>query len=368
MLLFGAASLGCAVAPVTGVLIAARAVQGIGAALLLPGTLAIISRASPEPGEQAKAIGVWAGVGSVALPAGPLLGGLLVDGLGWRWVFAINVPIVVIAGLATRRLVRDDAGRGDRRLDPPGTVLVVIGLAAATFTIIQSGHAGVGAAVVVGAVVAVAAFAGLVAAERRAAEPLLPPELLRRPAFATANAVAGCMNLGSLGLVFLLTLFLQTVQHRPAVLAGLAVLPLFLPLTLLAPVAGRIAGRVGPKPVMIAGLVLAAVGVALLSTWDSHSSYVDLLPAMLCWGVGLAVLTPAVVAAAIAAAPPDRSGLASGVNNTARQAGGAIGIAVYGAVAGPPDGGHFLTGLHVMGLSTAALFLVASCVVIFSNE
>jgi DHA2 family methylenomycin A resistance protein-like MFS transporter len=111
---------------------------------------------------------------------------------------------------------------------------------------------------------------------------------------------------------------------------------------------------------MITGLVLAAVGVVQLSTWDSNSSYVALLPAMLCWGVGLAVLTPAVVAAAIAAAPPDRSGLASGVNNTARQAGGAIGIAAYGAVAGQPDGGHFLTGLHVMGLGTAALFLVAA--------
>jgi DHA2 family methylenomycin A resistance protein-like MFS transporter len=360
MLVFGVASLGCAVAPVTGVLIAARAVQGIGAALLLPGTLAIVSRAYPEPGEQARAIGVWAGIGGVALPAGPLLGGLLVDGPGWRWVFAINVPIVVIAGLVTMRRVSDDAGHGDRRLDPPGTVLVVIGLAAATFTIIQVGHAGLGAAVVVGAVVAVAAFVGLVRAERRAAEPMLPPDLFRRPAFVTANAVAGCMNLGTLGLLFLLTLFLQSVQHRPALLAGLAVLPLFLPLSLLAPVAGRLAGRIGAKPVMITGLAVAAVGVGLLSTWDAHSSYVALLPAMLCWGVGLGVLTPAVVGAAIAAAPDDRSGLASGVNNTARQAGGAIGIAAYGAIAGQPEAGQFITGLHVTGLGTAALFVVAA--------
>ncbi|HVV20403.1 MAG TPA: MFS transporter [Pseudonocardiaceae bacterium] len=360
MLVFAVASLGCAVAPTAGVLIAARAVQGIGAALLLPGTLAIISRTYPERREQARAIGVWAGVGSVALPAGPLVGGLLVQGPGWRWVFAVNVPIVVVAGLVALRRVREDAGRGDRELDPPGTVLVVVGLAAATFTIIQAGHAGLGAAVVVGAVVAVAAFGGLVAAERRAAQPLLPPDLFRRPAFVTANVVAGCMNLGSLGLLFLLTLFLQTVQHRPALLAGLAVLPLFLPLSLLAPVAGRLAGRVGPKPVMIAGLALAAAGVGLLSTWDAGSPYVSLLPAMVCWGVGLGVLTPAVVSAAIAAAPADRSGLASGVNNTARQAGGAIGIAAYGAVAGEPGDGRFLTGLHVTGLGTAALFVAAA--------
>ncbi|HEX5120763.1 MAG TPA: MFS transporter [Pseudonocardiaceae bacterium] len=360
MLVFGVASLGCAVAPVTGVLIAARAVQGIGAALLLPGTLAIVSRAYPGPGEQARAIGVWAGIGSVALPAGPLLGGLLVDGPGWRWVFAINVPIVVIAGLVTLRRVNDDAGHSERRLDSPGTVLVVIGLAAATFTIIQAGHAGLGTTVVAGAVVAVAAFCGLVAAERRVAEPLLPPDVFRRPAFVAANAVAGCMNLGTLGLLFLLTLYLQTVQHRPALLAGLAVLPLFLPLSLLAPFAGRLTGRVGAKPVMITGLVVAAVGVGLLSTWEAHSAYLALLPAMLCWGIGLGLLTPAVVAASIAAAPGDRSGLASGMNNTARQAGGAIGIAAYGAIAGQPDSGHFVTGLHVTGLGTAALFAAAA--------
>jgi MFS transporter, DHA2 family, methylenomycin A resistance protein len=360
MLVFAVASLCCALAPVTGVLIAARAVQGIGAALLLPGTLAIISRAYSGHGEQARAIGVWAGVGSIALPAGPLLGGMLVEGLGWRWVFAINVPIVVFAAVVALLRVPAEPGRDDLGLDPAGTALVVVGLAGGTFAIIQAGHSGFSAAVAAGAVVAIVSFAGLVVAERRAANPLLPPGLFRRPAFAGANSVAGCMNLGTLGLLFLLTLFLQTVQHRSPLLAGLAVLPFFLPLSLLAPVAGRLVGRIGPEPVIVAGLALAAAGVGMLATWEPRSSYVSLLPAMLCWGIGLAALTPAVVAAAIAAIPASQSGLASGVNNTARQAGGAIGIAVYGAVAGQPSDSHFISGLHVTGLSTAALFTLAA--------
>jgi len=169
------------------------------------------------------------------------------------------------------------------------------------------------------------------------------------------------MNLGTLGLLFLLTLFLQNLQHRSALNAGVAVLPLFLPLAILAPLAGRVTARVGPKWPMVLGLLLAAVGVGLLAAWTQTTPYLQLLPGMLCWGIGLGVLTPAVVAAAIAAAPPERSGLAAGVNNTARQAGGAIGIAAYGAIAGQPDqASHFLTGLHVTGLVTTCLFLLAA--------
>lgn len=169
------------------------------------------------------------------------------------------------------------------------------------------------------------------------------------------------MNLGTLGLLFLLTLFLQTLQHRSALAAGVAMLPPFLPLTVLAPLAGRVTARIGPRLPMLAGLLLAAAGVGLLAAWSVHTAYPLLLPAMLGWGIGLGLLTPAVVAASIAAAPPERSGLASGVNNTARQAGGAIGIATYGAIAGRPDrAGHFLTGLHVTGLLTAGLFVAAA--------
>lgn len=358
---FGVASLMCGLAPSAGVLIVGRVVQGIGAALLLPGTLTIISRSFPERGEQARAVGIWAGVGSSALPAGPLLGGLLVQGPGWRWVFFLNIPIVLIAGAVALRIVRADADRRAGHLDRTGVVLGAVTLAAMTFAVIQAGHTGLGAATVIAIVVAVLALAGFLRTEHTVAEPMLPLPLFRRPAFSTANSVAAVMNLGTLGLLFLLTLYLQSVQHRSALEAGVAVLPLFLPLTVLAPIAGRVTARRGPKPMMLVGLLLAALGVALTATWTADTAYPMLLPAMLGWGVGLGLLTPAAVAAAIAAAPPQRSGLASGVNNTARQAGGAIGIAAYGAIAGRPDQtGHFMSGLHITGLVTAGLFVAAA--------
>lgn len=358
---FGVASLGCGLAPTTGVLVGARIAQGIGAALLLPGTLAIISNAFPGKAEQARAIGIWAGIGSIALPAGPLIGGALVQGLGWRAVFFLNVPIVLAAGVVAVRVVHESQEAQTRRLDRAGVVLGGLLLASVTFAVIEGGHGGLDGPVVIAIVAAIALFVDFLVVERSSPDPMLPLALFRRAAFSAANAVAGAMNLGTLGLLFLLTLFLQTVQHRSALAAGVAVLPLFLPLTVLAPLAGRLTARIGPKLPMTAGLVIAAAGVALLARLQPDSSYLTLLPAMLLWGVGLGLLTPAVVSAAVAAVEPDRAGLASGVNNTARQAGGAIGIAAFGAVAGTAtNSDRFVVGLHTTGVATAGLFLVAS--------
>ncbi|HEX5089613.1 MAG TPA: MFS transporter [Nocardioides sp.] len=304
----GLGSLGCGLAPSVAALVVARVVQGVGAAVLLPGTLATIADTHPDPAERARAIAVWAAVGSVALPAGPLVGGLLVEAFGWRSVFLLNGPVVVAAGLVVARI----APRGP-----------------------HSGPAEPG--------------------PRRALA------LFRRPAFTTANAVAGAMNFGSVALLFLTSLYLQEVQHRSAAEAGLAMVPVTLPLAVVPPLAGRWVARRGPAPVAATGLVVAATGVGLLATWDSGTPFFALLPALVVWGCGLGTLTPAVVTAAVAAAPPDRSGLASGVNNTARQAGGALGIAAYGALAGSPtDPGRFLAGLHAAGLATSVLYAVAA--------
>jgi DHA2 family methylenomycin A resistance protein-like MFS transporter len=351
--LFGAGSAGCALAPGAAALIACRALSGIGAALLLPGTLAIITRAVPERREQARAIGVWAGVGSVALPAGPVLGGALVDGPGWRWVFWINVPIVLVAALVTSRVIRESREPARRRPDVRGMVIGALALAAT-----------VGAFVAhdtwVTPVLAVALVVLLVVAESRAADPMIPLPLLRQRGFVVANAAAGLMNLGTLGLLFVVTLFLQRVQGRSALDAGLALLPLFLPLSLLAPIAGRMTARWGPRRPMTAGLVIAAAGAAGLN----RAGTTTITPGLLLWGIGLGILTPAVVAAAVRAAPADRAGLASAANNTARQAGGAIGIAAYGALAGPPDA----AGLHLVATVTAALFVVTAAVVLLAGD
>jgi MFS transporter, DHA2 family, methylenomycin A resistance protein len=357
---FGVASLGCALAPSAAVLVGFRVLQGVGAALLLPGTLAVIAHAFPERGEQARAIGIWAGIGSMALPAGPLLGGALVDGIGWRAVFFVNVPIVVAALAGALAVVRESTDPHGRRVDVAGVALGALTLAAIIFAIIEAGHGGRIVAVAIAGVVGVTALGAFLAVERAKDEPMLPLELFRRADFSAANAIAGAMNLGTLGLLFVLTLYLQRVQGRSALEAGLAVIPLFAPLSILAPFAGRLTARVGSKWPMAAGLAISAAGVALLADVGAHAGFLTLLPALLLWGIGMGVLTPAVVAAAVGAVPGERAGLGSAVNNTARQAGGAIGIAACGALAGTPGSPGFVGGLHTVAIVVAALFASAA--------
>ncbi|WP_258198444.1 MFS transporter [Streptomyces sp. VMFN-G11Ma] len=360
---FGVGSLVCGLAPSVGVLVAARVVQGVGAALLLPGTLAIISRAFPDDAGRARAIGVWAGIGSLALPAGPLLGGALVDGLGWRAIFLINVPIVLVALVWAAAIVRESGKERARRLDVPGVLLAGLLLLATSYAFIEGGRAGAGAPqVLVAVALAVLAVPALAVVERRRGEAaMLPVSLLRRPVFDAANVVAGIMNLGTLGTLFVLMLFLQSVQHRSALLAGAVVIPLFAPLAIIAPFGGRITSRIGSRLPAAAGLLMAVAGLALLALAAPHSSYLVLLPAFLLWGTGMGLLTPAVVAAAISSVPGERAGLASAMNNTARQTGGAIGIAVAGAVAGQPAGtAQFVRGFHAVALGAAGLYAVGA--------
>jgi len=359
---FGLGSLGCALAPNVAALIAGRAMQGVGAALLLPGTLAIVSQTFPDRRAQARAIGVWAGVGSLALPAGPLLGGALIAAFGWRAVFMINVPIVLLAIAACVVVVKESAQPGTRRLDAAGAVLGALFLLALTFAFIEGGRSGVARpGVVIAAACSVALLSAFVLVERRRGEQaMLPLALFRHRAFSAANAAAGAMNLGTLGTLFVLTLFLQSVQHRSALNAGLSLVPLFAPLAILAPLAGRLTSRIGSRLPTVAGLTVAAGGLALLLPADAGSGYLVLLPAFLLWGIGIGVLTPAVVAAAIAAVPERREGLASAVNNTARQAAGAIGIAVAGAMAGQPGNAGFTAGFHTVALLAACLYVLTA--------
>jgi DHA2 family methylenomycin A resistance protein-like MFS transporter len=359
---FGVGSLGCATAPDVAVLVAGRVVQGVGAALLLPGTLAIISHAYPDAGEQARAIGIWAGIGSLALPAGPLLGGALIEAFGWRAIFFVNMPIVAVSLVAALAIVRESADPRGRSLDVGGVVLGVLTLLATTFAFIEGGRSGAGAAPVIAAAIAAVILLGaFVLVERaRGDDAMLPLALFRRPQFSVANAAAGTMNLGTLGTLFVLTLFLQSVQGRSPLAAGLSLVPLFAPLAVIAPFAGRLTSRIGSRLPVAVGLAVAAVGLALLVTANAGSGYVALLPAFLLWGVGMGILTPAVVAAAIAAVPAERTGLASAINNTARQAGGAIGIAVAGAVAGQPRTAGFLAGFQAVAIGAACLYALAA--------
>ncbi|MFB4304127.1 MFS transporter [Actinomadura sp. NTSP31] len=361
--LFGLASLACGSAPGAGPLIAARAVQGAGAALLLPGSLAVITAVYPGRAEQARALGVWAGISSTALPAGPLLGGMLVDSAGWRWIFLLNVPVVAaaMAGVAAvvREPHRERAGGARPPLDRAGMALAPLALGGLVWTVIAAGHGHQGEAAATAAATVVAA-AGFVWAERRAAAPMVPGGLLRAPAFLGANGIALAMNLVTNGVLFVATLKLQQGEHHSAFTAGALLLPMAVPLALLAPVSGRLTARFGTRLPLGAGTALAAAGCLSLLRVGAGGSYPALLPALLAIGIGDGLIVTAVVAAAMRAVPPAHAGLAGGFNNTARQVGTALGVAVYGAVAGSAlTPGSFVSGVHVLAWVSVGLWLAA---------
>ena len=342
---FGAGSLFAGLAPSPAVLIAARVVQGCGAALLLPGTLAVVSRAYERPAERARAFGIWAAISALALPAGVIVGGLLVQGPGWRWAFLINLPVIAVALPLAAVVVRETREPSGRAFDAPGTVLGAALLGTGTYALIERSWAA--------GALAVALLAAFLWAERRSADPMLPIALFRRPAFAIAAAVAATMNLGSNGTLFVLTLFLQDVQGRSPVGAGLVCLPAFATLALVASPAGRAVGRRGPRGPMCIGLVCSAAGLALLVAGPSVLAFV-------LWGAGLGLITPAVVAASMGAVQRERAGLASAVNNAARQVGNAIGIAAAGSVAGSPASPGFVGGFHGVALGACGLYVVVA--------
>lgn len=363
---FGAASVGCGLAVSAGALIAARAGQGIGAALLLPGSLAAIADAFPGRAEQARALGIWAAISSLALPAGPLLGGLLVSTLGWRAVFWINPPVVAMCVIGVLTWTRAPAVARERcrPLDLPGLGLATLALAAAVYVVIAGGE-GAWPAVAVAAPVAVAALIAFLWAERSVPSPLLPPAVFASPAFRVANLSALIMNLTSNGLLFVLTRYLQSAQGRSALEAGLMMLPIAAPVPLMAPLAGRATARRGPVPVLLAGAVLAGTGQLSLLAVGVSSPYALLFPALALVGTGIGIFVTPVVAMAVRAVPPDRSGLASGINNMARQVGTALGVAVFGAIAGSPARvPHFISAMHSLSVAAALAWLAVIAMIL----
>jgi len=354
---FGLASALCALAPVAGVLIAARAVQGTSAALMLPGTLALLTERVADGRERARIVGLWAAVGGAALPAGPVVGGLLVEVAGWRSVFWLSLPVVALALLPVLRLPAGPAVSGSGPLprgSAPAAALLVVALGTAVAAIVEVRRLPAVAGVLAGA--ALASGLMLRRIERTARSPLLPvPGPARRP-LAAACAVAGLMNLGTLGTLFLLTQLLQDVRGLGPLRAGLVTLPAVLPLPLLGAPGGRLSARVGAWRTAALGLLLAAAGLVGLAVAVPETGWPLLLCALAVWGVGLGLLTPAIVAAALQAVP-ELPGLAAGASNTARQAGGALGVALFGAVAG---------GASAAGFVTRAGWLVAGAGVVFA--
>lgn len=360
---FGVTSLLCGIAPNLGFLIAARALQGVSAAILLPSTLAVINRAFSGPTEKARALGIWAGVSALALPVGPLIGGGLVSSVGWRWVFLVNVPVVVIALALAPSLLPPASERKPTPIDVGGLFFAAVTLCALVLAAIQFGASGDRLVSAGSVAVAIISFIAYLAWERRSAHPVIPLGLWRERQFAGANVVAACMNLVGIGLVFIFTLYLQGVRGKSPLAAGLMMLPLFIPLAVCAPLTGRLVARVGPRPPMLGGLCLGIAGAVALWFLHPHSPYWLLVLPMAGVGLGMGLLTPSVVTAALTSTPQRLAGLASGVNNTARQAAGALGVAIFGAMVGSPrHPSMFTDGVRQVAVVSAVLWLLALAV------
>ena len=331
---FGAASVLCALAPSVSVLVGGRALQGLGAAAILPTSLAIINHAFADSEERTKAIGFWAALGSLALVAGPLAGGALVDGFGWRSIFWLNVPLVVAAVVSTAVLVEESFDPSERGVDVPGQLLAVGSLAGLVFFLIEGDRLGWGSPPVVAALVVAAASAvAFIRIELRKRDPMLQLGYFRNRTFSAANAGSAMMNLGTLGALFAFSIYLQEGEGESPLVAGLHLLPWMGSLAVVAPLGGRIAASLGSRLPAGLGLGLSGVGLLVAAFVPDHHGPVALI-AFGFAGIGLGFATPALVSAATAAVPAERAGMAAAVNNTARQAGGAIGVALIGAIAG----------------------------------
>jgi EmrB/QacA subfamily drug resistance transporter len=329
---FTLASAGSAMAPSVGALIATRTVQGVGAAMVVPLTLTLISEAFPAE-KRGMAIGIWGGIAGLAVAAGPVVGGAVVEGINWHWIFWLNVPIgLAIIPLAAGRLSESFGPRP--HLDIVGLVLAGVGLLGVTWGLVRSATVGWGSVEVVASLAAGATLVGVFLAwERRVRGPMLPLELFRKRGFTTANAVSFFMFFGMVGALFLMPQFFQTALGNSPLQAGIRMLPWTATPMVIAPIAGVLADRYGNRPFMALGMALQAIGlgwVALIARADM--GYLELGVALTVAGVGTSMCFPTVANAVVGSVPPEEVGVASGTNSTLRELGGVFGVAVLAAV------------------------------------
>ena len=361
MLGFTVASVLCGLAPGTGALVGARALQGVGAALLVPGSLAVLA-ATYHPDDRARAVGAWSGLAGVASAIGPFLGGWLIESVSWRLIFLLNVPLAAVAvAVALRWVPESSDGASARRLDLVGAVTVSLGLAGVAYALIE-GAAGTTVDVVVAGVTGVAALAAFLLVEARTPSPMLPLGLFRSRQFSGANAMTLAVYAALAGVTFLLVLQLQLVLGYDALEAGAALLPITALLLVLSARAGALAQRVGPRVPMTAGPVVVAAGLFLLAPVGPGDSYArDVLPGLTVLGLGLALVVAPLTAAVLAAVEDRHVGIGSGVNNAVARVAGLLAVAVLPSVvgvdlSGGPGGStgfaramHLCAGLCVVG-------------------
>ena len=369
---FALASALCGAAPDIGVLIGARVLQGIGGALLTPGSLAII-QASFAPDERPRAVGAWSGLGGVASAIGPVLGGWLVQAGGWRWVFLLNLPLAASVVVVTLRHVpetSDPSAHG--RFDVSGAGLAALALAGITYALIQATEPTGIAAVIVAAVIGVAAAVAFCVVERRRTRspdptpPMLPLDVFASRQFTVINVITFLVYGAFGGLLFLLVIQLQVVAGFSPVAAGSALLPVTVLMLALSARAGALAQRVGPRWLMTVGITCLAIGMALMSRIGVHASYAaDVLPAVIVFGLGLSITVAPLTATVLASADVRHAGVASGVNNAVARAAGLVAVAALPAAVGLTgasyhDPARFSQGFDRATTACAILLLIAA--------
>ena len=357
--IFTSASLACALAPNAVTLIAARAVQGLGAAVLVPNSLALLNHAYPDQKDRGRAVGIWAAGASLALTAGPLAGGALIALVGWRSIFLVNLPIGLAGLWLSWRYATETTRNRQREVDLPGQCLAIAALGALAGTIIEGGALGWSNALVV------AGFAGamllailFLAQERRSAHPMLPLSLFAHRLFALTSLVGLLVNIAFYGLIFVLSLYFQRINGLSPLATGLAFVPMMgivLPANL---IAARITERIGAPAAIAAGSMLTAFGCLMLIGIEPGTSYFEMLAQLMIIGGGLGLLVPPLTATLLGSVEKSRSGIAAGVLNATRQTGSVLGVALFGQ----PD--SFMRGAHV-ALIISVVLLVAAGVVIW---
>jgi EmrB/QacA subfamily drug resistance transporter len=363
IVVFTASSLACGLAGSGDVLIAARLVQGVGAALMNPATLSIIAATFP-PKERGTAIGIWAGVSALALAIGPLVGGLLTDHLSWSWIFFVNIPVGIVGIAASFLLIDESRDEEHVRLDVPGLATSALGLFALTYGLIEANTYGWGSGRIVGAfVVAAISLIGFVQLERKQRAPMLDLTLFRSGTYAGANLVILLVALAMFGVFFFVSLYMQNILGYSAVQAGAAFLPMTLLIIVAAPIAGRSSDRFGSRWLMTAGMVLIAAQLVYFSQLGADATFWHLLPGLAVGGVGMAMTMTPSAAAATRAVPVYKAGVGSAVLNASRQVGGSLGIALMGAImAHELSGGSFTPEAFMTGFERALLVAAAIAV------
>jgi EmrB/QacA subfamily drug resistance transporter len=372
LVVFTGASLWCGLAGSAASLIAARTVQGVGAALMNPATLSIITATFP-PRLRGTAIGIWAGVSALALAIGPLVGGILTQDIHWSWIFFINIPVGVAGVIAARLFIDEtkDTSR-EQRLDLPGLLSSGIGLFALTYGLIETNNYSWGSTRVLSLfAIAFLSLAAFVMLELHQRIPMLDLTLFRNPTFAGANTVMFLVGLAMFGIFFYNSLFLQRVLGYGAIKTGATFLPMTLLIIFVAPLAGRIADKLGARWLMAGGMVLLTGSLLLFATLDQSSTWWDILPGLLVGGFGMATVMAPTTATAMSAVPVEKAGVGSAVINSMRQVGGSLGIAVMGALVAttvsvtpfsPKYAAQFVPGYH-RALEVGAAILIVGAVV-----